>query len=186
MVDLPPLLTSRVPSSSRRASWAAPVGTTSARALIRDLSASMEAPPFAVGPRDVHITLIKPDGTEETEARSFSEEHDPSDEGLAMGSGDTPSREEVNAKLEAVEARLDGKLASIESKIDLMFGQLKIVADTSERAEKAAYAAQRSAANTKWNIVIIALAVVAVLLAAWALWSQGMELIAGLVAAGAG
>lgn len=103
-----------------------------------------------------------------------------------MSNGDSPSREEVNAKLEAVEARLDGKLASIDGKLDRLFDRLKVVVDTSERAEKAANAAKNSASNIKWNIFFTALGVIATLLAAWAIWSQGMELVAGLVAARTG
>ena len=103
-----------------------------------------------------------------------------------MAGGDSPSREEVSAKLETVEARLDGKLASIDGKLDRLFDRMQTVVDTSERAEKAANDARSAAANIKWNILFTALGVVATLLAAWAIWSQGMELIAGLVGAGAG
>lgn len=40
------------------------------------------------------------------------------------------SREELTARLETIEARMDGRIASIEGKFDLMFHRLDQLADT--------------------------------------------------------
>ncbi len=99
-----------------------------------------------------------------------------------MSDGDNPSRGEVNAKIETIEARLDAKLAAINGKIDRMFERLQDVISAAERAEKAANAAQESSAKIKWNILFTAVGVAAVMLATWNIWVQGMELVAGLAA----
>ena len=97
-----------------------------------------------------------------------------------MAETDNPSRGEVNAKLEAVEARLDGKLVTIDVKLDRLFDRVEAAVQASEKAETAAGEAQRSASNVKWNIVATAIGVIAILFAAWAIWSQGVEMVAGL------
>ena len=114
-----------------------------------------------------------------------------------MPAADNPSREEVNAKLEAVEARLDGKLTSIEGKLDRLGDQMvafntiggerfehlsREVGSARDAAERAA----TSASNVKWNIFFTALGVVATLFAAWMIWSEGMEMIATILGASGG
>ena len=88
-----------------------------------------------------------------------------------------PTREEYDAKLEAVEARLGTSLVKIDGKLDRLFDRVDESVRTSHRAEDAANAARVAASNVKWNILITALAVVGVMFAAWALWSQGIEMI---------
>ena len=95
-----------------------------------------------------------------------------------------PSRLEVDAKLETVEARLDAKLATIDGKLDRLFDRLEVVVSTVQDAKEAANKASESAASIKWNILFTAMGAVATLLAAWAIWSQGMELVAGILGAG--
>ena len=96
---------------------------------------------------------------------------------------DYPSREEVSARLEAVEARLDTKLVTIDSKLDRLSDRMEVAVNASNAAEIAAQDAKRASSTTKWHILFTALGVIAVLLAVWALVTQGMELIAGLLGA---
>ena len=105
-----------------------------------------------------------------------------------MADTDTPSREEVAAKLESVEARVDSKLVLIDSKLDRLFDFVKdhmaASIQASERAEKAANEAKQSASSIKWHILFTAIGILGVLYATWAIWSQGMELVVGLLGAG--
>lgn len=68
---------------------------------------------------------------------------------------DAPSREEVNAKLEAVEARLDTKLANISA-------DLKVLLVKTDQSINAATEAKKAASNVKWNILFTALATLGV------------------------
>lgn len=101
-----------------------------------------------------------------------------------MTDTEAPSREEVNAKIETVEARLDSKLATINGKLDRMFDRMELVVNTSNDAKDAANKARNSASTIKWNILFTAVGVVATLFAAWAIWSQGMELVATVLGVG--
>lgn len=38
-----------------------------------------------------------------------------------------------------------------------------------------------AATNTKWNIIATAIGVVGVLFAAWAIWGQGIEMVASIL-----
>lgn len=99
-----------------------------------------------------------------------------------------PSREEINARLEAVEARLDGKLASMDGKLDRLADQMGFISKEIgllsrevESARVAAESAESASTSTKWNILFTGLTVGAILLAAFALWAQGVEMVTGLV-----
>lgn len=94
-----------------------------------------------------------------------------------------PTREEMDAKLEAVEARLETRLVSIESKLDRVFDRVQVSVEQSKEAKAAAEGARTAAAQTKWNILFTAVGVLTVLLAAWAIWMQGMEMIGTLLSA---
>ena len=100
-----------------------------------------------------------------------------------MADTDSPTRPEVDAKLQAVEARLDSKLATIDGKLDRLFDRIELAIEASKEAKGAAEEARKSASNMKWNILFTGIGVAAVLIAAWAVWVQGMELIAGIIGA---
>lgn len=91
------------------------------------------------------------------------------------------TREEVSARLEAVEARLDAKLAGIDSKLDTLLTKVDVASSAAARAEGAADRAREASQSIKWNIVFTALSVVAIMLAAWALWAQGIEMITSIL-----
>lgn len=71
----------------------------------------------------------------------------------------TPSREEIDAKLALVEARIETRLVSMDSKMDLILDRVAIGTATAERAE-------RAASNIKWNVLFAALGTLGVILAA--------------------
>lgn len=91
-----------------------------------------------------------------------------------------PTREEYDAKLEAVEARLDAKLVGIDGKLDRLVDRIETVVTQSRDAKDSADKALAAASSMKWNILATALGVVAVLFAAWAIWAQGIEMVSGL------
>lgn len=94
------------------------------------------------------------------------------------------TREEHDAKLEAVEARLETKLVTMDAKLDRIGGQISAAVErlssetmgakeAAQRAELRADEARSAASSMKWNILFTALGAVAVLVAFWAIW-QGM------------
>lgn len=100
-------------------------------------------------------------------------------------------RELTDAKLEAVEARVDGRLISIEGKLDRLADQLSVgltqAIDASKRAEVAAGEAKNraeearvAAGNTKWNILFTAFAVIAVLAALFTVYTASIDNMTGL------
>ena len=93
-----------------------------------------------------------------------------------MAASETPSREEVDAKLEAVEARLETRLVSIDGKLDRIVDRVEIAVD-------AARAASLAASTIKWHIFFSFVGGIAIILAIWALWAQGMAVIATLLQA---
>lgn len=89
-------------------------------------------------------------------------------------------RELTDAKLEAVEARVEARLAGIEGKIDRILDRVEASVTAAGEAKEEARLAKTAAGNTKWNILFTGLTVLALLLAMWAIWNQGMELVAGM------
>lgn len=105
---------------------------------------------------------------------------------------DHPTREEMNAKLEATEARMENKLDAIVRSIDSVKDELRnqgaIVAlrfdhidervnDAKAAANDARYAAidaQRATSTVKWNILATAIGVAAVLIAVFAVWNEAI------------
>ena len=75
------------------------------------------------------------------------------------------TRDELNARLEAVESRLDSKLASISAELRVISTQLVTSIEISRKAESAANAAKDAAIATRWNIALTALATVGVVVA---------------------
>lgn len=80
-----------------------------------------------------------------------------------------PTREEMDAKLDAVEARLETRLTSIDGKLDRLFDNVNYVARTATEAKNAADKAHDAASNIKWNILFTALGVLGVIVAMWAI-----------------
>lgn len=94
-----------------------------------------------------------------------------------------PTREEIDAKLAATEARIETKLTALESKFDLIatkidyaIGQIsssqEVVQKTADRAENAALRAEEITHSTRWNMIFLALAVVASVIATLAFGAQ--------------
>ncbi len=101
-------------------------------------------------------------------------------EGVEMAE---PTREEYDAKLEATEARLQTFLVGLDGKLDRVLDRLNVVGEEAHDARTAAYEARNAAANVKWNILFAALGSIALMLAVWAIWTQGMEMIGTLLSA---
>ena len=97
-----------------------------------------------------------------------------------------PTREEIDAKIEASEARVEARLTAIDGKLDRLFDRLQVAISQTGDAKDAALAAQKAASSTKWNILFTALASIAALLAVWALWVQAAEMVATLLSAKGG
>lgn len=93
------------------------------------------------------------------------------------------TREEVDAKLATVEARLDARLVAIDGKLDRLFDKVQVAVDQSRDAKKAADDARTATTTTKWNILFTAIGTAAVLIAVYALWLQGMEMVGTLLSA---
>lgn len=87
---------------------------------------------------------------------------------------------EVLAGLNKIDANLNAHGAVVLQRFSTIEGELKTTKEAAEQAERNSSEAKSAASNTKWNILATAVGVVAVLLAAWAIWVQGMELVAGL------
>lgn len=81
----------------------------------------------------------------------------------------TLTREELDAKLEAVEARLETRLVSMEGKLDNLLNEVRHVGETAREAKQAA-------STIKWNVLFAMLGGVAisasVIVAMWAIGYQ--------------
>jgi hypothetical protein len=91
-------------------------------------------------------------------------------------------------KIELAEQRIETRLVAIESKLDRVLDRLNAAVEASERAgrsaeraEERADEARRAAGTVLWNIVVTGLAVAGILFVAWALWAQGVQMVADLV-----
>ncbi|MEL6963418.1 MAG: hypothetical protein AAFO01_11710 [Pseudomonadota bacterium] len=104
------------------------------------------------------------------------------------------SRDEMNARLEAVEARMDARMSSIDSNLGRISDQLTASATiNTERytrltekigdAKQSASEAASAARGVKWNIVATGLTVAGVLLAVFAIWVQAIEMTSGVLSA---
>ena len=91
-----------------------------------------------------------------------------------MTTTDPPSREEVNAKLEAAEARLETKLVTMDAKLDNIANRVEAGIELSKEAKKAA-------SSMKWNILFTAIGVIGVMVAIYALSTQAMEFVTTLL-----
>ncbi len=67
--------------------------------------------------------------------------------------------------------------------MDRLLDRNEVAVKASERAEERADEARRAASTIKWNILFTALAVAALLVGAWALWAQGIEMVSGIFSA---
>lgn len=80
-----------------------------------------------------------------------------------------PAREEIDAKLETIEVRMDGRVAAIEAKIDGLVGVLnerfKRIDERMERIETATKETQASIGDLKKTMLVTALSsVIAIVL----------------------
>ncbi len=98
--------------------------------------------------------------------------------GLKMPAADSPSREEVNAKLEAVEARLDGRLAGIAADIKIIVSGQASMRDDSRDV-------RRDIGSYKTTVIVTGVAIVAMMLGFLAFGVSILELASGLFEAGA-
>lgn len=80
---------------------------------------------------------------------------------------------EVLAGLDKVNSSLSAFGDTVKTRLDTIDGDLKSAKESARRAEDAAR-------GTRWNIIVTGVTVAGVFLAAWAIWVQGMELVAGL------
>jgi hypothetical protein len=105
---------------------------------------------------------------------------------------DHPTREEMNAKLEATEARMESKLdvivRSLESVRDELKTQGTIVGLRFDRmdekvndAKTAANEARSASASVKWNILFTGLTVVALCYGAFVMWSDAVGMVHGIL-----
>lgn len=94
-----------------------------------------------------------------------------------------PTREEIVARIEASEARVEARLTGLDGKLDRLFDRVEVAITEANRAGGLAEDARKAALSTKWNILFTALGVVAVLVAAFALWAQGVEMVSGILGA---
>ena len=112
---------------------------------------------------------------------------------------DHPTREEMNAKLEATEARMESKLDAIVRSIDSVKDELRnqgaIVAlrfdHMDERvngakiaandARTAAIDAQRATSQLWWNTAITGLALIGIIFTAFMMWNDAVVMVEGLL-----
>lgn len=76
-----------------------------------------------------------------------------------VNSVNTPTREEFDAKLETIEARMDGRVASIEGKIDVLLVKMdereKSAAERFGRIEESLTEIRSETKNFKWWLVAL-------------------------------
>jgi hypothetical protein len=115
--------------------------------------------------------------------------------GPGGGGGDVtdhPTREEMNAKLEATEARMENKLdvivRSLESVRDELKSQGTVAGLRFDRmdekvndAKTAANEARSASASVKWNIFFTGLTVVALCYGAFVMWSDAVVMVHGIL-----
>ena len=91
------------------------------------------------------------------------------------------SESRTEAKLARMECHIDSKFAKLDGRLDLFMEKMSSTQAAAQRAEEASNRAETAARNVRWNIAFAALSVVGVLYAAWAIWAQGVEVVAGLL-----
>ena len=94
-----------------------------------------------------------------------------------------PTREEFVARIEASEARMETRMATMDGKLDRILDRVEVAVDAAEKAETRAEESLRASSSIKWNILFTAIGAVAVMVAAFALWAQGVEMMGTLLSA---
>ncbi len=121
---------------------------------------------------DVEITLSGGSGGEDNQDI----------EGDDMSTAEPPSRDEMNSRIEAVEARLDTKITELRGDVRVGFAEMKaLLSETKNRSQNAESASQRleqAVSNTRWQLIGIALAAIIIILTTFGIWQQGIETIA--------
>ena len=95
-----------------------------------------------------------------------------------------PTREEIDAKLAAVEARIEARLVGIDGKLDRITDQIVTMASQVKESKEAASGAKDAVNSMKWHTLATVLGAVAIILAMWTIWAQGMEFVAALMSQG--
>ena len=105
---------------------------------------------------------------------------------------DHPTREEMNAKLEATESRMVNKLDAIVRSIDSVKDELKSqgtlaglrfdrMDEKVNDAKAAANEARSASASVKWNILFTGLTVAALCYGAFVMWSDAVGMVHGIL-----
>ena len=107
-----------------------------------------------------------------------------------MPTSDPPSREEVNANLAAVEARLDTKISDLRGDIREGFADMRtLIGESNNKSQNSLDASQRLerlVSNTRWQLIGVAAAAVVIVLTTFGIWQQGIEILAGALQTGKG
>lgn len=112
--------------------------------------------------------------------------------GGSSGSGGVTWKDYVDAQDNMTRAQNDARFSEVVSGLDkignLLSAQGSVVASRFDgldaeldTVKTAAARAETAASTVKWNILATAIAVIGVLIAFWAMWAQGIEMMTGLI-----
>ena len=87
------------------------------------------------------------------------------------------TREELGAKLEAVDARNRSMYVLLDQKLDHVAELTRLTLDEAKEAKLAA-------GRTKWNLLFAVIATIGVGIAVFAIWSQAVHMVSGLLTGG--
>ena len=107
-----------------------------------------------------------------------------------MPTSDPPSRDEVDAKLVAVEARLDTKISDLRGDIREGFADMRtLIGESNNKSQNALESSQRLehlVSNTRWQLIGLTVAAVVIILTTFGIWQQGIEILASALRTGQG
>lgn len=93
------------------------------------------------------------------------------------------SREEVNAKLEAAEARVETRFAILDGKLDRLLDKSVSMDSDIREAKDAAIKARDAATSVTWHLIFVALGTIGAVIAIYAFGVQLLDLGSGMVEA---
>jgi hypothetical protein len=93
------------------------------------------------------------------------------------------SREEIEARFEASEARAVARQVAIESKLDRLGDRVEVVLDSSKSAIAASQEARRAAINTMWSMIAFGVAMLGIAVAVMAYGQNMLSMAATIFAA---
>jgi len=132
-----------------------------------------------------HLTVVTNDGIflGQHDRESVAVISEPIEEGI-VDMAESPSREEINAKLEAAEARTEARFAELRGSIDTRFVSMESKMDRlielNSKLSTEVGDVKSDNKNTRWTIVIIFVGSVIAALAA--LWSTQNNMLASFTA----